>query len=134
MLILIFAMIVMYLKWDNIKTLFNPDTIEQGQEITQDEIYDDSVPTIQDILEFRVDVIESQRIDSVFLTLPDAILVTILMNYGTELSNKDIVTIYESNKEDYDKVMQGSASQKLIDSIQQKKDSLSKKDSLDKRI
>lgn len=72
------------------------------------------VPTIQDILQFRIDVRENQRIDSVFMSLPDAVLVDILMTHGTSLSNTDIVSIYESNKERYSNVKIGADIQKEL--------------------
>lgn len=75
---------------------------------------DKSVYTVQDILDFRENLKEGIRIDSIFLTLPEPILVEILMNMGTSLSNKDIVYTYEGNKEYYNNILKGANIQKDI--------------------
>ncbi len=86
------------------------------------------VLTIQEVLKFREDVKEGMRIDSIFLAMPDAILIDILMTHGTSLSNKDIVTIYESNKSHFKDVLKGAVIQRDIitpmDSVKKPRDSL----------
>ena len=85
-------------------------------------IYSDTIvsesPTIKDILDFRRDTKELIAIDSIYLNMPDIILVNILSNYGTELSNTEIVDIYISNKETYDNdVLGGAKAKQYIDSL-----------------
>lgn len=85
------------------------------------------VPTVQEILKFREDVKEGMRIDSIFLAMPEAILVDILMTHGTSLSNSDIVYIYESNKEHFKDIKTGADIQKnilTVDSVKNPRDSL----------
>lgn len=86
------------------------------------------VLTIQEVLKFREDVKEGMRIDSIFLAMPDAILIDILMTHGTSLSNRDIVTIYESNKSHFKDILKGAVIQRdiitLTDSVKNPRDSL----------
>lgn len=86
------------------------------------------VLTIQEVLKFREDVREGMRIDSIFLAMPEAILIDILMTHGTSLSNSDIVYIYESNKEHFKDVLKGAVIQSDIitpmDSVKNPRDSL----------
>ena len=86
------------------------------------------VLTIQEVLKFREDVKEGMRIDSIFLAMPDAILIDILMTHGTSLSNRDIVTIYESNKSHFKDILKGAVIQRdiitPIDSVKNPRDSL----------
>ena len=86
------------------------------------------VLTIQEVLKFREDVKEGMRIDSIFLAMPDAILIDILMTHGTSLSNRDIVTIYESNKSHFKDILKGAVIQRDIitptDSAKNPRDSL----------
>ena len=72
------------------------------------------VMTVQDFLEFRKEVIECNRVDSVFLTIPEPILVCILESFGTDLSNHEIVYIYESNIPSYNNILKGANTQKYI--------------------
>lgn len=86
------------------------------------------VLTIQEVLKFREDIREGMRIDSIFLAMPEAILIDILMTHGTSLSNSDIVYIYESNKEHFKDVLKGAVIQRDIitpmDSVKNPRDSL----------
>lgn len=86
------------------------------------------VLTIQEVLKFREDVREGMRIDSIFLAMPEAILIDILMTHGTSLSNSDIVYIYESNKEHFKDILKGAVIQRDIitpmDSVKNPRDSL----------
>lgn len=75
------------------------------------------VETIQGYLEFRQQLKESQHKDSVFLTIPDVVLIHILQQFGTDLSIYEIATIYEGNKPVYDNVELGAEAQKYKDSI-----------------
>lgn len=102
------------------------DTIEnylhgENQEVVQSTLHDMEEPvyTIQDYVEIRNQMKEERRIDSVFLAIPDVVLIDILSQHGTDLSITDIVYIYESNSTIYNKVMSGARAQKYLeDSIQ----------------
>lgn len=117
LVIVLLASAVTYLLSDKIANVIEPEMVNQEQ-ITDSNIVE-TVPTIQEVLDTRDYIKECQRIDSVFLTMPDIILIDILLQHGTSLSNTDIVTIYESNKERYNNVMSGAR-------VQQYKDSLNK--------
>lgn len=89
------------------------------------------VLTIQEVLKFREDIREGIRIDSIFLAMPEPILIDILMTHGTSLSNGDIVYIYESNKEHYKSIKTGADIQRDYitpysqnDSVKNPRDSL----------
>ncbi len=89
----------------------------KGETVCEDTVtveLTDSVLTVQDVLEFREGVREGMRVDSIFLAIPDPVLIEILMTHGTSLSNSDIVYIYESNKEHYDSILKGSTIQRDI--------------------
>lgn len=89
--------------------------IPKGETVCKDTTkIEEPVLTIQEILDFRKSIIEGKRIDSIFLAMPDAILIDILMTHGTSLSNSDIVLIYESNKEHYNSVLKGATIQRDI--------------------
>lgn len=94
--------------------------IGENQEVVQDTVsYEEPVLTIQEYVKLREQMREDRRIDSVFLTMPDVILIDILRQHGTDLSISDIVYIYESNKTIYNKVLSGARSQQYLeDSIQ----------------
>lgn len=74
-------------------------------------------PSIAEILQWRAQTIELRRIDSVYLSMPDVVLVDILTQHGTDLSSADIVYIYESNPTTYNLVQSGARAQKYIDSL-----------------
>lgn len=107
----IFVGAVAFLGHDKIAKVINLEEDCASQEIV-DTIA--PVPTVQDVLQFRYNIRESQRIDSVFMAIPDAVLVDILMTHGTCLSNTDIVSIYESNRERYSIVNIGALIQKEV--------------------
>lgn len=111
------ASVLTYLFTDKIDNLFKPETVKQKQTVNVDTIDTYAVPTIQEILDTRKHIKEYKRIDSVFLTMPDVILIDILLQHGTSLSNSDIVTIYESNRERYNNVMSGARVQQYKDSL-----------------
>ena len=86
--------------------------VEEDPELQSDEI------TIKDVLDTRNYLLEAQHIDSVFLHMPEVVLIDILMTHGTSLSNADIVDIYESYPETYNSVLSGARAQKyLTDSL-----------------
>lgn len=77
-------------------TVDNTEILEEVTDSTSE------VLTPEDVLQFRKHLRECQRVDSVYMSIPDIVLLAILMNHGTDLSNLEIVTIYESNKDIYD--------------------------------
>ena len=79
---------------DDIKDAINPDKVESVQ-ITDTTTCAEPV-TIDDILQFRRDIKEQSRYDS------------ILMKGGTEMSNSDIAKEYLQNRKDYDNVEFGA--------------------------
>lgn len=94
----------------------------ESQEVIEDTtMY--HVPTIQEVLEFRRQAQELKRADSLFLTIPDVVLIDILSNHGTELSSYDIMCIYEGNPKIYNAVQSGARAQLFKESLP---DSLSK--------
>lgn len=113
---------------------FNTDTIDRwtGYEkpvVAQDETVDsiqqeltDSVeitenPTVEEYLQYRSDMIEQDRQEKVFKTMPEVVLADILLQHGTALSIYDIVNIYENYPETYNKVQSGARTQQFLDSI-----------------
>lgn len=85
-------------------------------EFEQDSIQDHMV-SIEEFLQFRKEMIETDRKDSVFKVMPEIALVNILYNFGTELSQYEIVDIYEANLETYNKILEGAKTKELIDSL-----------------
>ena len=71
--------------------------------IVDDSYFDIYTPSIEDILQEREGLRYSRMVDSVYLTIPDEILIRILMNKGTNASNITIVEEYLTKKEDYHK-------------------------------
>lgn len=113
---------------------FNTDTIDrwtgyEGPVTAQDETVDsiqqeliDSVeitenPTVEEYLQYRSDMIEQDRQEKVFKTMPEVVLADILLQHGTALSLYDIVDIYENYPEIYNKVQSGARTQQFLDSI-----------------
>ena len=76
--------------------------------------------TIEDHLQFRWEIKESIRTDSIYLHMPDAALLSILTSYGTELSNAEIAYIYESNIDTYKRIDLGTNITNVIDSLKYK--------------
>lgn len=77
-------------------TVDNTEVLEEVTDSTSE------VLTPEGVLQFRELLRECQRVDSVYMSIPDVVLLAILINHGTDLSNTEIVTIYESNKDIYD--------------------------------
>lgn len=112
-----------------IKNALNPDKVESVQ-ITDTTTYAEPV-TIDDILQFRRDIKEQSRYDSIFMNMPDVALIAILMKGGTEMSNSDIAKEYLQNRKDYDNVEFGA---QINDTYKQNKitpDSIPRKSTAD---
>ena len=65
-------------------------------------------PTVQEVLQWRESMRLDKYVDSVFLVMPEQVLTQILVTKGTDLSNHEIVSIYISNKDFYDKLIKRS--------------------------
>lgn len=104
---------VVYKEHDKIENYLHGE----NQEVVQEEILhaEETVYTIQDYVEIRNQMREERRIDSVFLAIPDVVLIDILSQHGTDLSITDIVYIYESNSTVYNSVMSGARAQKYLE-------------------
>lgn len=93
----------------------NQEEIQEDTHITLEE----PVLTIQDIIDMREQMREVKRVDSIFLAMPDVVLIDILIQHGTSLSIEDIVHIYRSNTSTYNTILSGARAQKYLnDSIQ----------------
>ena len=79
------------------KQILETDTIEQVV-----------APTVQEVLQWRENMRLDKYVDSVFLVMPEQVLTQILVTKGTDLSNHEIVSIYISNKDFYDKLIKRS--------------------------
>lgn len=99
LIVVAIALLVALLAFKTYKESTTVDNTEVLEEVT------DSTPEVltpEDVLQFRKHLRECQRVDSVYMSMPDIVLLAILMNHGTDLSTTEIVTIYESNKDIYD--------------------------------
>lgn len=108
---LILFVVLCYSERDNIKNFVFPEP----EATVQEDTVTVSTTTIQDVLDFRKEIKQGQVIDSIFLNMPDVILIDILMNHGTHLSNKEIVTIYNSNRKSYEEVLKGARLHETIE-------------------
>ena len=82
-------------------TLFNKKTINEPPITDSIEQTINYVPTVYDILKEREDWKYQNFIDSVYLCMPEQILVQMLVSKGTEISPQEIVEDYLSNKQFY---------------------------------
>lgn len=113
---MLIASVLTFIHYNKVNDLINSEK-NNAEQFYVDTAYTETVPTIQEILQFREDTRYYMHVDSVFLTMPDVVLIDILRQHGTSLSNSDIVTIYESNRDTYNKVMSGARSQHYKDSL-----------------
>ena len=74
-------------------------------------------PSIEEYLQFKYDLIEQQRKEIVFKSMPDVVIIDILREHGTAISPSDIVDIYENYPEIYNATKSGARSQQYLDSI-----------------
>lgn len=112
---------VTYRNVDKIDRLVGYEPTCESQNNTVKNYPETDVFTVQDYLKFRNGIKEDKRKDSIFLAMPEVILVNILENIGTDLTSHEIVDIYERYRDVYDKVLSGANSQITIETI---KDSL----------
>lgn len=125
--------IIVHNNSDKIDNILNKEVIEDTT--TVDTVTTEEPVTIQEILEFREHLRECQRIDSVFMSLPEVVLIDILMNHGTNLSNSDIVYIYESNPDTYNAVKSGARAQQYKEKLERNEpDTIPEKPAIDQPI
>lgn len=89
------------------------------------------VPTVEDVLKGRNDMIYQAKIDSIYLHMPEEIVISIVNSQsdGVYMTSNDIVEKYLSNRESYDILHQNielynKYKTMNIDSILASKDSL----------
>lgn len=85
-----------------------PRSSREKQILETDTIEQTTAPTVQEVLQWRENLRLDKYVDSVFLTMPEQILTQILVTKGTDLANHEIVSIYISNKDFYDKLIKRS--------------------------
>lgn len=82
-------------------TLFNKKTINEPPITDSIEQTVNYVPTVYDVLEEREEWKYQNFIDSVYLCIPEQVLVQMLVSKGTMISPQEIVEDYLSNKQFY---------------------------------
>ena len=82
-------------------TLFNKKTINEPPVTDSIEQVINYVPTVHDVLEERDEWKYQNFIDSVYLCMPEQILVQMLVSKGTTISPQEIVEDYLKNKQFY---------------------------------
>ena len=82
-------------------TLFNKKTINEPPITDSIEQTVNWVPTVHDVLEERNDWKYQNFIDSVYLCMPEQVLVQMLVSKGTTISPQEVVEDYLSNKQFY---------------------------------
>lgn len=87
---------------------------------TFDDIDSTDSISIEDHLQFRWELKEALRTDSIYLHMPDEALLSILTSYGSDLSNAEIAYIYESNIDTYRKINLGTNITNTLDSLKYK--------------
>lgn len=120
-IVAVITALVTYNNVDKIDRLIGYEQTYESQDNIVENYPETGVFTVQDYLKFRNGIKEDKRKDSIFLTMPEVVLVNILENIGTDLTSHEIVDIYERYKDVYDKVLSGANSQITIETI---KDSL----------
>lgn len=111
-------------------TLFNKKTINEPPITDSIEQTVNYVPTVYDVLEEREEWKYQNFIDSVYLCIPEQVLVQMLVSKGTMISPQEIVEDYLSNKQFYhDTILKSMNIQK-----QYIPDSLPNKDKPDKPL
>lgn len=125
-LIVVFITAAITHLYDKNTYLSEPELIEDTDSISsqQEEM------SVSDFLTLRDMMREQAHVEKVFTELEDVIIIDILNNFGTNISINDIVSIYESNKEIYDKVAAGAEIQKRIQEAIDKKEKEKQKDSI----
>lgn len=70
------------------------------------DLYEEYIPTVEDILNEREECKYMRYIDSIYMTMPEEILTYILVQKGTSLLMTEIVEEYLENKKMYHEIME----------------------------
>ena len=80
-----------------------PETSEMNDKIYDEYYYNEyyAIPSVEDCLNKREELRYALWVDSVYLAMPEDVLIRILVNKGTQVSVNEIVEEYVKNKEQY---------------------------------
>ena len=80
-----------------------PETSEMNDTIYDESYYNEyyAIPSVEDCLNKREELRYALWVDSVYLAMPEDVLIRILVNKGTQVSVNEIVKEYVKNKEQY---------------------------------
>ena len=80
-----------------------PKTSEMNDTIYEESYYNEyyAIPSVEDCLNRREELRYALWVDSVYLAMPEDVLIRILVNKGTQVSVNEIVKEYVKNKEQY---------------------------------
>lgn len=80
-----------------------PETSEMNDKIYDESYYNEyyAIPSVEDCLNKREELRYALWVDSVYLAMPEDVLIRILVNKGTQVSVNEIVKEYVKNKEQY---------------------------------
>lgn len=80
-----------------------PETSEMNDTIYDESYYNEyyAIPSLEDCLNKREELRYALWVDSVYLAMPEDVLIQILVNRGTQVSVNEIVKEYVKNKEQY---------------------------------
>ena len=80
-----------------------PKTSEMNDTIYDESYYNEyyAIPSVEDCLNKREELRYALWVDSVYLAMPEDVLIRILVNKGTQVSVNEIVKEYVKNKEQY---------------------------------
>lgn len=112
-LVVIFITAAITHLYDENTYLSEPELVEDTDSISSQQ----EATSISDFINLRDAMREQAHVEKVFTELEDVIIIDILNNFGTDISIYDIVSIYEGNKETYNKVVAGAEIQKQIQDI-----------------
>lgn len=125
-LVIIVALIAGTVAYFNVETIdkltgFRPveeQKVDSAAIAIQHELIEEAEnPSIEEYLQYKYDLIEQQRKEIVFKSMPDVVIIDILREHGTAISPSDIVDIYENYPEIYNATKSGARSQQYLDSI-----------------
>lgn len=118
LIMIIGAIVFAALHWNvgEVKNLFSKEKVSTESVQPETVVIRDTIamPTVEDVLLARKLTKESQRKDSVFMAMPEAALIAVLMKIGTESTIEQIVQEYEANPDLYKNVIWGSEIQKNV--------------------
>ncbi len=105
----IIAMFIIAVTFESCKPKTGNNSQEQNDLPTFETDTVETAPlTVAEVLQRRDDMRLCEYEDSIWLTMPDEIIVQICVNKGTDLSQYEIVETYLQNKEFYDGFVKGS--------------------------